>query len=89
MEQFDTLKEAQVLIEAWRDEYNAFRPHSALGYQTPNQFADCWHATHPSNPLREVVQSQMLYFLMLPKLNPSQDIMENLEAALEQLRSIY
>ncbi len=31
MEQFDSLKEAQVLIEAWRDEYNSFRPHSALG----------------------------------------------------------
>lgn len=55
MEQFDTLKEAQVVIEAWRDEYNSFRPHSALGYQTPDQFAHCWHATHPSNPLREVI----------------------------------
>lgn len=32
MEQFDSLKEAQVVIEAWRDEYNSFKPHSALGY---------------------------------------------------------
>jgi len=55
MELFDTLKEAQVVIEAWRDEYNGFRPHSALGYQTPDQVAACWNATHPSIPLREVI----------------------------------
>lgn len=55
MELFDTLKEAQVVIEDWRDEYNGFRPHSALGYQTPNQFAACWNATHPSIPLRNVI----------------------------------
>jgi len=28
---FDTLWEAQVLIERWRREYNGFRPHSSLG----------------------------------------------------------
>jgi putative transposase len=55
MELFDTLKEAQVVIEAWRDEYNSFRPHSALGYQTPDQFAVCWNSTNSSNPLREVI----------------------------------
>ncbi len=32
-ELFDTLLEAQVLIERWRHEYNTFRPHSALGYR--------------------------------------------------------
>jgi putative transposase len=32
---FFTLKEAQVLIEAWRHEYNQRRPHSALGYRPP------------------------------------------------------
>jgi transposase InsO family protein len=30
-----TLREAQILIERWRREYNAFRPHSSLGYQPP------------------------------------------------------
>ncbi len=28
-----TLKEAKVLLEMWRKEYNTIRPHSALGYQ--------------------------------------------------------
>lgn len=32
---FYSLKEAQVLIERWRLEYNAFRPHSSLGYRPP------------------------------------------------------
>ena len=32
---FDTLVEAKVLIERWRQEYNRFRPHSSLGYKPP------------------------------------------------------
>ena len=34
-EVFYTLKEARVLIERWRQEYNTFRPHSALKYKPP------------------------------------------------------
>jgi transposase InsO family protein len=34
-EVFDTLLEAQVLVERWRRHYNAVRPHSALGYGPP------------------------------------------------------
>jgi len=32
---FTSLKEAQILTERWRREYNEFRPHSALNYQPP------------------------------------------------------
>ena len=32
---FYTLKEAQVIIESWRQEYNIYRPHSSLGYRPP------------------------------------------------------
>jgi len=32
---FYTLKEAQVIIEYWRNHYNTKRPHSALGYRPP------------------------------------------------------
>ena len=32
---FTTLKEAQVLTELWRREYNQVRPHSSLGYKPP------------------------------------------------------
>ncbi len=34
-EVFNTLREAQVLIELWRRHYNEERPHSALGYRPP------------------------------------------------------
>jgi len=32
---FYTLKEAQVMIERWRQEYNTVRPHSSLNYRPP------------------------------------------------------
>ena len=34
-ELFYTLREAQVLLEQWRNHYNRSRPHSALGYRPP------------------------------------------------------
>ena len=34
-EVFNTLREAQVLIEQWRQHFNTIRPHSALGYRPP------------------------------------------------------
>jgi putative transposase len=35
VEIFNSLREAQILIESWRRHYNAVRPHSALGYRPP------------------------------------------------------
>ena len=32
---FYTLKEAKIMIEAWRRHYNTIRPHSSLGYRPP------------------------------------------------------
>jgi putative transposase len=37
-EMFVNLKEAQVLLEDYRDHYNHHRPHGALGYLTPAEF---------------------------------------------------
>lgn len=34
-ELFYTLREAQIIIERWRREYNTIRPHSSLGYRPP------------------------------------------------------
>lgn len=39
VEQFDTLLEAQVVIEDWRIDYNINRPHSALGMLAPADYA--------------------------------------------------
>ena len=38
-ELFGSLLEAQIIIEQWRVEYNSLRPHSSLGYRTPDEFA--------------------------------------------------
>jgi putative transposase len=42
VEAFNTLLEARVLVEDWRIEYNTVRPHSALGYLTPTDYAKVW-----------------------------------------------
>lgn len=34
--------DAQIVGEAWRVEYNTFRPHSALDGLTPDQYAKTW-----------------------------------------------
>ncbi len=39
LEVFDTLLHARVLVSDWRDEYNQYRPHSALGMLTPTEYA--------------------------------------------------
>jgi putative transposase len=41
---FSSLAEARRVIEAWRVDYNEVRPHSSLGYQTPEEFAAAWTA---------------------------------------------
>ena len=50
MESFNTLLEAQILLEDWRHEYNHHRPHQSLNYQTPAAYAHQWHAQHDRRP---------------------------------------
>jgi putative transposase len=35
MESFNTLFEAQLLVDDWRLEYNHYRPHQSRDYTTP------------------------------------------------------
>ena len=42
LELLDSVLEAQVLIDDWREEYNTYRPHQSLGYLTPVEFARRW-----------------------------------------------
>jgi putative transposase len=39
---FASLSEAKELLEKHRKEYNSIRPHTALGYQTPEQYLQNW-----------------------------------------------
>lgn len=38
-ELFYTIREAEIMLEDWRKEYNGLRPHSSLDYRTPDEFA--------------------------------------------------
>jgi hypothetical protein len=44
---FRSLADTRRIVEAWREDYNGIRPHSALGYRTPAErradfdFDDC------------------------------------------------
>jgi putative transposase len=48
LEAFGSLTEAQVLIEAWRTEYNTWRPHGSLGGLTPAEYRQQWTANQPA-----------------------------------------
>jgi len=46
IEEFGSLREARIVVEAWRIEYNTWRPHSSLGGLTPVEFATRWVSEH-------------------------------------------
>lgn len=48
--QFESGSEAQMIIDAWRSEYNQHRPHSSLGYRTPAEFAAAGAAAQQPPP---------------------------------------
>ena len=50
IEEFGSITEAKVLIEDWRQEYNNYRPHSALGGRTPNEYAITTTTNNQNNP---------------------------------------
>ena len=39
MESFNSLFEAQLLLDDWRQQYNHYRPHQSLNYMTPAEYA--------------------------------------------------
>lgn len=48
LEQFSCLAEARVVLEDWRQDYNAQRPHSALGMLAPTAYAASRPSQHTS-----------------------------------------
>lgn len=48
LEWFRSRREAAVVIESWRQHYNAVRPHSSLGYLTPNEFKQQQQSATPN-----------------------------------------
>jgi len=56
-EVFANLKEAKVLAEDYRDHYNQHRPHGALGYLTPAEFAAIEALSAQSSVPKEELES--------------------------------
>lgn len=56
--------EAQIVIENWREQYNHYRPHSSLGYMTPEEFAQQF-GKGKSEPTAEEVRLDNLQLLTL------------------------
>jgi transposase InsO family protein len=47
---FHNLADAQLHLRAYRRYYNERRPHSSLGYQTPQEFGERWLASSRATP---------------------------------------
>jgi len=56
-EEFASLLEAKVLVEDYRNHYNQRRPHSALGYRTPAEFAASCGSASVAMALTKKLQS--------------------------------
>jgi len=48
---FYSLKEAQIVIEQWRVQYNTRRPHSSLGYRPPAP--EAYHPVSSTNAIQQ------------------------------------
>ena len=48
MHRFMTIFEARRAAAHWMHDYNTIRPHSALGYRSPREFAEAFKTTQPS-----------------------------------------
>ena len=59
---FVSLAEAREKIEVWRRDYHQVRPHSALAYQTPEEFAAqaAARGASPPTPLASI-QKDLTY----------------------------
>ena len=53
LEWFRSRREARVVIEAWRQHYNAVRPHNSLNYLTPDEFKHQYHSSPNPAVLQE------------------------------------
>jgi len=58
-EVFQNGKEAQTIVEAWRQEYNPSkkdRPHSSLDYLTPSEFARQYYEKNQAGEARQLTE---------------------------------
>ena len=49
-------KEAQTIVEAFRQEYNNYRPHSSLSYLTPAEFARRYYEKNQKKGVKQPLE---------------------------------
>jgi len=60
-EEFESVADARAKAAWWRREYNRIRPHSGIGYQTPQMFsAECDRGLHGQRPKKETLNVSTL-----------------------------
>jgi putative transposase len=66
---FDTLREAQVITEQWRQHYNRVRPHSSLGYKppAPETISPCLLGSATLRPEGMAIPPQILTLRVVPQ----------------------
>jgi len=57
---YTSVEDARQIIEAWRKDYNTVRPHSSLGYRTPEEYA-ATVSVRPASPPTPVVSVTPLW----------------------------
>jgi len=55
-EVFRNGREAQAIVENWRQEYNNYRPHSSLDYLTPSEFARQYYEQNQAEEARQLTE---------------------------------
>jgi putative transposase len=55
-------KEAQAIVEAWRQVYNNYRPHSSLDYLTPAEFARRYYGNNQAEAMQLTEKAGSLSF---------------------------
>ena len=63
---FTVLAEARTLADQWRQDYNEQHPHSALGNQTPREFARAAASPHGGCEARESIEQPTNHEVKLP-----------------------
>ena len=55
-ELFTSLMEAKVVLADWREEYNNYRPHGALGYRTPKAVIQYLYEKRKRQQFRQTIE---------------------------------
>ena len=79
LEWFRSRREASVIIEAWRQHYNAVRPHQSLNYLTPTEFEQ-HHQSKPVLQPRAISQDKAFEIPKAGQVSSKTKILENSES---------